>query len=473
MNKMMHSSDDMTRLFSAQRAASRRDPFPDYALRKSRIDRLIALLLENRAPICDAVAQDFGKRSADNTLAFDVLPPLNSLKYARKNLRQWMRPERRRSNFPYNLLGGKSEIHYGPLGVVGNISPWNFPVTLALCPMGGILAAGNRVMLKPSEYTPATSTLLQEKIASYFDPSEIAVVTGEADLSAAFSRLPFDHLLFTGSTSVARHVARSAADNLVPTTLELGGKSPVVVGDSADLHDVAKKLLFAKTLNAGQICLAPDYVLIHPARRDALIEALQVVAKSYFPRGYASPDYVNIISQRQVARLSLLLLKAEQAGNTVIPLFEGDATDERTVQPSLIKIDNADTDIMREEIFGPLLPILAADDFDAVVAEINSRPRPLALYYMGSDRHEIRQLTQRVACGGMVINDLLMHFLQDDLPFGGIGDSGMGSYHGREGFLRFSHAKSVYTQSRFDVGALLRPPYTERFRKLVQFQLKG
>lgn len=471
---MTANIDAMNRLFALQRAASRDEPMPDYAVRRDRIDRLIALLLDSKIEICEAVAQDFGKRSADNTLAFDVMPPLNSLKYARKHLRQWMKSERRHSNFPYNLLGGKSRVHYLPLGVVGNISPWNFPVTLALCPMGGILAAGNRVLLKPSEYTPATSELLRTLIAKYFHENEIAVVTGDAELSAAFSRLPFDHLLFTGSTSVARHVARSAADNLVPTTLELGGKSPVVIGASADLNAVAKKLLFAKTLNAGQICLAPDYVLIAPERREKLIEALRATAAQLFPDGIASPDYVNIITRRHAARLQSLLLHAEQDGNRVTPLFDrAESGDERALIPSVIRIDNKDTDIMREEIFGPLLPILGVAGLDATIAEINSRPRPLALYYMGSDRREIEMLTARVACGGMVVNDLLFHFLQDDLPFGGIGDSGMGSYHGREGFLRFSHAKSVYTQSPFDIGALLRPPYTERFRKLVQFQLKG
>lgn len=476
MNNMANPQTDMDelqRVFSLQRTAYNADPFPDYALRKDRIDRMIDILLQSRTEICAAVEQDFGKRSADNTLAFDILPPLNSLKYARKHLRSWMKPERRRSNFPYNFLGGKSEINYVPVGLVGNMSPWNFPVTLAICPMGGILAAGNRVMLKPSEFTPATSALLQQLIARSFDESEVAVVTGDAALSAAFSQLRFDHLLFTGSTGVARHIAASAAKNLVPTTLELGGKSPVVISDSADLKLVAKKLFFAKTLNAGQICLAPDYVLINPARRNELINEILTVAKSMLPQGVNSPDYVNIISDKQAMRLRHLLARAAEAGNTVIPIFKGEGADTRTLMPSIIRIDNVDTDIMREEIFGPLLPILAADSFEAMLAQINSRPRPLALYYMGTRDDEINQLTQRVACGGMVINDMLFHFLQDDLPFGGSGDSGMGSYHGREGFLRFSHAKSIYTQSPFDVGSLLRPPYTKRFRKLVEFQLKG
>jgi coniferyl-aldehyde dehydrogenase len=339
--------------------------------------------------------------------------------------------------------------------------------------MGGILAAGNRVLIKPSEFTPATAAVLQQLIGKYFDASEIAVVTGDAAFAAAFSALPFDHLLFTGSTSVARHIASAAAPNLTPLTLELGGKSPVVVGDTADLDVVAKKVLFAKTMNAGQICLAPDYLVIRADRRDQLVDAIKRAAQAMYPQGAASADYVNIINTRHAARLRGYLDDAQQRGNRVIPLFpeKNNSVDARCLPPHLVLIDGDGGSILGDEIFGPLLPIVAVPSFTEIPAVIARHSRPLALYYFGHDRHEIATLTNTVACGGMVVNDLLVHFLQDDLPFGGVGDSGMGSYHGREGFLRFSHAKAVFTQARPDIGALLRPPYGKRFRRLLDMQI--
>ena len=460
-------------LFEAQRLACLADPYPAAKLRIDRIDRLIELLRGQQYKICAAIEADFGRRSIENSRMFDILPPLNALKYAKKYLPDWMRAEKRSSNFPYGLLGATSRVQYIPLGVVGNISPWNFPVTLALSPMGGILAAGNRVMIKPSEHTPATSELLRELIVKAFAGDEIAVVTGAAPVSAAFSKLPFDHLIFTGSTSVARHIAQNAAPGLVPTTLELGGKSPVVVSRSANLADVAKKVLFAKTMNAGQICLAPDYLLVHPAQRAELIGEFQSAAKTLYPDGAASKDYVNIISERHVQRLQGYLDEARANGNHVIPLFDAaTSSDPRCLAPHLVEINNAGGRVMQDEIFGPLLPIVACENLDSMLAKIRSGPRPLALYYFGDDQREIDYLSTHVAAGGMCINDLLMHFLQDDLPFGGIGDSGSGNYHGREGFVRFSHAKAIYRQSRIDVGRLLRPPYGERFRALLNFEIR-
>lgn len=460
-------------LFERQRRAYLAEPYPPLPVRIDRIDRLIALLLREQATICNAIEQDFGRRSHENSRMFDILPPLNALKYAKKHLPDWIRPERRKSNFPYGLLGAKAHVQHIPAGVVGNIAPWNFPVTLALSPMGGILAAGNRVMIKPSEFTPATSAIMRELIARDFDASEIAVVTGDASVAAEFSRMPFDHLIFTGSTSVARLIAQSAAPTLVPTTLELGGKSPVVVSRTADLADVAKKVLFAKTLNAGQICLAPDYLMVSAAQKEALIGHFQRLAGEYFPEGAASRDYVNIISERHVLRLRGYLDEARAAGNQVLPLFNDDASDPRCLAPYIVDVTGDGGRLMQDEIFGPILPIVAIEDIDAMVAQIRSGPRPLALYYFGRDRREIDYLGTHVATGGMVVNDLLMQFLQDDLPFGGTGDSGFGNYHGREGFLRFSHAKAVFTQSRIDIGKLLRPPYGDRFRALLNFEIRS
>ncbi len=467
----------LERAFALQRKASRAQPYPSLELRRDRLTRLIELLCTHQDALCAAVAEDFGVRSALSTKLFDILPPLNALKYARSHLPRWMRPQRRRSSFPYNFIGARSRVRCVPLGVVGNISPWNFPLTLALSPLGGMLAAGNRVMIKPSELTPRTSEALRSLVAEYFSADEIHVVTGGADVAAAFSALPFDHLLFTGSTAVGRRVAQAAAPHLVPVTLELGGKSPVLVSDSADLAEVATKVIFAKTTNAGQICLAPDYVVVSRSRRDELVRQLQRAAAVLYPSGLASPDYANVISGHHVQRLRAHLDDAVRRGNRVIPLFDagsGVGGDPRRLGPSLVAVEAEGGTIMDEEIFGPILPVVAVDNLSDALRLVASRSRPLAVYYFGSDRGEIERISTEIVCGGLVLNDLMMHFLQDDLPFGGVGDSGMGSYHAEEGFRRFSHATAVFEQSRWvDLGWLLRPPYGTRIARLLKMQIKS
>jgi coniferyl-aldehyde dehydrogenase len=466
----------MERVFAVQRKASRAEPYPSLELRRDRLTRLIGLLCTHQDSLCAAVAGDFGVRSALSTKLFDILPPLNALKYARAQVARWMRPQRRRSNFPYNLSGASSRVRCVPLGVVGNMSPWNFPLTLALSPLGGMLAAGNRVMLKPSELTPRTSEALRACVAQYFDADEMHVVTGGVEVAMAFSRLPFDHLLFTGSTAVGRRVAEAAAPQLVPVTLELGGKSPVIVSDSADLAEVASKVIFAKTTNAGQICLAPDYVLVSRSRRERFVAELRRSAARLYPAGLASPDYANIISEHHVLRLRAHLEDAARRGNRVIPLFDAvpGGTDPRRLEPSLVLIDADGATVMEEEIFGPILPVVAVDDLSDALRRVASGPRPLAVYYFGSERREIDRVATEIVCGGLVVNDLMMHFLQDDLPFGGVGDSGMGGYHAEEGFRRFSHATAVFEQSRWiDLGWLLRPPYGSRIARLLKLQIRA
>jgi coniferyl-aldehyde dehydrogenase len=465
---------ELQRLFVLQFKASRDDPYPPEALRRDRISRLIDLLCTYQTELCDAVAADFGRRSADNTKLFDILPPINALKYAREHLSAWMRPVRRRSNFPYNLIGSKSKIRYVPLGVVGNISPWNFPLTLALSPVGGMFAAGNRVMLKPSELTPATSEALRYLIAKQFDGSEFAVIPGGSEVAGHFSRLPFDHLLFTGSTKVGRLVAQSAAANLVPVTLELGGKSPVLIGTGAKLDEVAAKVMFAKTTNAGQICIAPDCLMISRSQIDGFVTELRRAAKKLYPDGLASKDYVNVISERHATRLRAHLSDAAARGNQVIPLLEPrSSVDPRAVAPHLVVIGRDGGTLMEEEIFGPILPLIGVDSMSDAFQYVAGRPRPLALYYFGNAAQEIERVSFGLACGGLVINDLMTHFLQDDLPFGGIGDSGYGSYHGYEGFQHFSHAKAIFRQSAlFDVGRLLHPPFGKRTARLLKMQIK-
>jgi coniferyl-aldehyde dehydrogenase len=466
----------LERAFALQHEASRAEPYPSLELRRSRIARVIDLLCTHQDALCAAMAGDFGVRSALSSKLFDILPPLNALKYANAHLPKWMRPQRRRSSFPYNLIGARSRVRCVPLGVVGNIAPWNFPLTLALSPLGGMLAAGNRVMIKPSELTPRTSETLRGLIARYFPPEEIHVVTGGADVAAAFAALPFDHLLFTGSTAVGRRVAQAAAPHLVPVTLELGGKSPVLVSDSADLAAAASKVIFAKTTNAGQICLAPDYVLVTRSRRDQFVRELERSAAALYPAGLASPDYANVISERHALRLRAHLDDAARRGNRIIPLFDparNAGNDSRRLEPSLVLIDADGGTIMEEEIFGPILPVVAVDDLSDALCRVASRPRPLAVYYFGSDRGEIERVSTEIVCGGLVLNDVMMHFLQEDLPFGGVGDSGMGSYHAEEGFRRFSHATAVFEQSRWvDLSWLLRPPYGERTARLLKMQIK-
>jgi coniferyl-aldehyde dehydrogenase len=464
----------LERAFAVQREASRALPYPTLELRRDRLSRLIDLLCTHQDSLCAAVAEDFGVRSPLSTKLFDILPPLNALKYARAQVARWMRPQRRRSSFPYNWIGARSRVRCVPLGVVGNISPWNFPLTLALSPLGGMLAAGNRVMLKPSELTPRTSDALRDLTARYFGADEIHVVTGGADVAAAFAALPFDHLLFTGSTAVGRRVAQAAAPHLVPVTLELGGKCPVLVSDTADLAAVASKVMFAKTTNAGQICLAPDYVLVSRSRRDGFVRELQRSATALYPNGLASPDYANVISERHVTRLRAHLDDARLRGNRVVPLFSaGAGYDPRRLEPALVLIDADGGTIMDEEIFGPILPVIAVDDLSDALGRIAARARPLAVYYFGTDRRELERVSTEIVCGGLVVNDLMLHFLQDDLPFGGVGESGLGSYHAEEGFRRFSHATAVFEQSRWvDLGWLLRPPYGERIARLLKIQIR-
>lgn len=468
--------DNLELLFASQRKAQDLNPYPSVKLRVDRINRLIDLLITNKQQLCLAVENDFGQRCHELTTAFDILAPVHSLKYAKKNIDRWVRPKRHKANFPFNILGSKAYVKPVPLGLVGNISPWNFPITLALSPMGGILAAGNRVMIKPSEFTPETSELLKTLISDYFSQEEIAVVTGDVEVAARFAQLRFDHLLFTGSTSVARKVASACAPNLVPATLELGGKSPVIVGESANLLDVAEKVIAAKTLNAGQICLAPDYLLIHRSKVEDLISAMAQCAEKLFPQGINSPDYANLIQVRHVERLTAHLRDAEHNGNQVVPLFKSfknqTTDDPRRLAPHAIVVNNLSTSIMQEELFGPLLPIVPIDDFSDVLPIVQARRNPLAVYYFGHNPQELQIVEEQIPSGGLVINELLLHFTQDDLPFGGVGESGMGAYHGARGFQQFSHEKAVFTAPKYNVGKLLRPPYGERFRKLVNAQLK-
>ena len=433
-------------------------------LRRDRLMRSIALIRDNHAAISAAISADFGHRSLYQTMAADLVTTINMLQHSADNLAQWMEPEAAEVPVP----GMQAWIAPQPLGVVGIISPWNFPINLAFGPLAGVLAAGNTAMLKPSELTPKTSELLAELVARYFDPQELTVVLGDADVGQAFSRLPFDHLVFTGSTAVGKHVMRAAAENLVPVTLELGGKSPVVLDVDADAALAAARTMTIKTFNAGQICISPDYLLLPPQAEAAFVTAARDFMRQAFPTVQANPDYTAIISDRHYQRLLAVLDDAKSKGARVVSLAPEGEPDfdarSRKIAPHLVLDVSEEMLIMQEEIFGPLLPMKTyATSASEAIAWINAHPRPLAAYYFGNDPLRQQQMAQQTTSGALVINDVMTHASLDSLPFGGVGASGIGAYHGIHGFRRFSHAKPVVIQD--DAGTTnlrLRAPYQEK-----------
>lgn len=451
-------------LLEQQRSAFQAHPMPTLAARLGWLKRLRTVLVDEQEALAEAVSQDFGNRSRDETLFAEILPSLQSIDHVCKHLRRWMKPSRRPLGIAFQP--GSAQVFYQPLGVVGVIVPWNYPIFLAMGPLIGALAAGNRVMIKMSESTPATSQRVKELLASVFPEDQVAVVLGEADVGAAFSRLPFDHLLFTGATSIARHILHAAADNLTPVTLELGGKSPAIVSDSVPLDDAAERIAFGKTMNAGQTCVAPDYVLVPESRVEAFVDAYRQVIGRFYPQLSDNPDYTSIINPRQQARLNSYLEDAQTKGARLLPLFaEGQA---RRLPHTLLLDVTDDMLVMQDEIFGPLLPIVPYRQIDDAITYINARPRPLALYYFGYDRDEQQQVVEQTHSGGVGLNETLLHVAVCDLPFGGIGPSGMGHYHGHEGFLTFSKAKGVLRKPRLNATRVLYPPYGKGIQKLLR-----
>lgn len=445
----------LAELFAAQREAFAANPMPAAAQRLQWLASLHDLLCAEQQSLINAINADFGQRSADETLLAELMPSLFAIKDARKHLKRWMRPSRRKVGVAFQPASAK--VIYQPLGVVGIIVPWNYPLFLAIGPMVGALAAGNRVMLKLSESTPATGALLQRLFARIFPQDLVAIVLGEADVGIAFSRLAFDHLLFTGATSVGRQVMRAAAENLTPVTLELGGKSPAIVSRDVPLKDAAERIAFGKTMNAGQTYVAPDYVLVPEDRVQGFVEAYTKAVLRFYPTLADNPDYTAIINQRQLARLTGYLDDAIEKGAQVIALYE--TGQDRRMPFSLLLDVTDDMRVMQDEIFGPLLPVVPYARIEQAFAYINQRPRPLALYYFGYDKAEQQRVLEQTHSGGVCINDAVLHVVQDDLPFGGVGASGMGHYHGREGFLTFSKAKGVLSKQRFNAARWLYPPY--------------
>ncbi|MDH0292709.1 coniferyl aldehyde dehydrogenase [Pseudomonas sp. GD04087] len=450
-------------LLERQRQAYRANPMPDAGQRIQWLKSLANLLVTEQKAIIDAINADFSNRSADETLLAEVLPSLHGVHYATKRVKKWMKPSRRSVGMQF--MPASAKVIYQPLGVVGVIVPWNYPLFLAIGPLTGALAAGNRVMIKMSESTPESARVLKELLAKVFPEDLVAVVQGEVDVGVAFSKLPFDHLLFTGATSVGKHVMRAAAENLTPVTLELGGKSPAIISASVPMKDAAERIAFGKSLNAGQTCVAPDYVLVPQNRVDEFVESYRQVVQGFFPKLENNPDYTAIINERQLARLNSYLADAQARGATVVPLFP-QAQGRRLPQALVLNVSD-EMKIMQEEIFGPLLPVIPYQNLDQALSYVNERDRPLALYFFGYDKREQDHVLAQTHSGGVCLNDTLLHVAQDDMPFGGVGPSGMGHYHGHEGFLTFSKAKGVFSKPRFNAARVIYPPYGKSLQKLV------
>ena len=460
-------------LHARLREAAGRDPNPGWAARDARLAALERLLRENAPAIAAAISADFGHRSAHETQLLELFPSHEGLRHARRHLKSWMRPERRAVSLWF--LPGRARVLHQPLGTVGIIVPWNYPLYLAVGPLTAALAAGNRAMVKMSEYTPAFSALFAELVAKYFPADEVAVVQGDAAVAQAFARLPFGHLLFTGSTRVGYSVMRAAAENLTPVTLELGGKSPAILGPDYSLEKFAERVMVGKTMNAGQTCIAPDYVLVPAGRAREFVAAARQAVDACYPDILRTPDYSSIVNERHYRRLLGLVDDARGQGAEVAPLSaaaEPDAATRRIPPLALLNVTDA-MQVMQEEIFGPLLPVVGYRDLDEAIAYVNARPNPLALYYFDDDRSRIDRVLAKTLSGGVTVNDTILHIAQDNLPFGGVGESGKGHYHGFEGFETFSKKKAVFFQSRVNGIGLFKPPYGALFERMVRLLIRS
>ncbi len=470
---------DLKATLSAQRVAFMAELPVAIATRKDRLRRAIAMVADNADALCDALSEDFGHRSREQSMMTDIAASIAPLKHALKHVDGWAKREKRGVMFPLGLLGARAWVDHGPKGVVGVISPWNFPVNLVMGPLAGIFAAGNRAMVKTSEFTPRVAALFEEVVADHFASDELAFVSGGPDVGKAFAELPFDHLIFTGATGIAKHILHAAADNLVPVTLELGGKSPVVIGRSANIAQAAERIAIGKMMNAGQICLAPDYLLVPAEQEAAVVDAVVASASAMYPTLLANPDYTSVINDRHHQRLTDWIEDARGKGADIITVNPGKedfgASNSRKLPLTIVRGATDDMTVMQEEIFGPILPVRSYAAIDDAIGEVNRRDRPLALYYFGTDDAECQRVLDRTISGGVTINDVIFHVSMEELPFGGIGPSGMGRYHGHDGFKTFSHARATYKQSKLDVAKLagLKPPYGAATAKSIARQMKG
>ncbi len=468
--KMPEKNQEIERihtLFAQQKAAYRAHPMPSSTERRADLQRLKDGILKYKNELADAIYQDFSCRSKDETMVAEVMTAVQGINFAMKRLKKWMKPSKRH----VSMLFAPSHNHvmYQPLGVVGIVVPWNYPLQLAVLPLMTALAAGNRAMIKMSEFTPATNAVLKMLLAEAFSEDQVALIEGEVEVSTAFSETPWDHLVFTGSTAVGRIVMAAAAKNLTPVTLELGGKSPAIIAPNASMQDAVERICFGKSLNAGQTCIAPDYVLVPQGKEEEFIERYQATFAKMYPTLRDNDDYTAIINDRQHQRL---LSWAEEAKNkgakiTVVNPANEDFSGTRKMPLHIVQQGTADMQVLQDELFGPILPIVTYENIDAAIDYINDRDRPLALYMFTYDKNEQQHILERTHAGGVTINDTLMHVAQDDIPFGGVGPSGMGHYHGKEGFVALSKAKAVHRKGRFNSGQFVYPPYGTAIQALI------
>ncbi|WP_233865964.1 coniferyl aldehyde dehydrogenase [Paraburkholderia adhaesiva] len=463
------SRDSLDALLAAQRDAFLREPFPTWETRARHLKALRAMLLDNRDALAEAMNADFGQRSKAEVMLAEFVVLKQEIDGALKHGARWMKPQRR--SVGKWLMPGRAKVVPQPLGVAGIVVPWNYPLFLGAGPLVCALAAGNRAMIKMSELTPRTSALFETLISKTFERDHVAVVNGDASVGAAFTALPFDHLLFTGSTRVGHEVMRAASANLTPVTLELGGKSPALIGENARFDYAVDSLLLGKTLNAGQTCIAPDYVLLPRGTEARFIERARTRFSQLYPGFTSNGDYTSIITARHFDRLVRLSDEAQECGAQLHPLGDHDAA-ARRFAPVIVTNAPADSALMQEEIFGPLLPLVPYDTLDEALRYVNSRARPLALYLYADDARTIERVTHETVAGGMSVNETLMHIAAEGLPFGGVGASGMGAYHGHDGFVTFSKMKPVFTQSRFNGRGLIAPPYGRLFDFLINLMMK-
>ncbi len=469
---------DLQSILQKQKAAFTAAMPEAMSVRRDRIDRAIALLIDNKDEFARAVSADFGHRSTEQTLMTDIMPSVSAMKHAKKHFESWARGEKRKPTFPLGLIGAKAEVRYQPKGVVGVVAPWNFPIGMVMVPMAGILAAGNRAMVKPSEFTERVAEVFAQVVPKYFAEDEIAVIIGGVEVGTEFSKLAFDHMIFTGATSVGKHIMRAAAENLVPVTLELGGKSPTIIGRSADKGKAGQRIALGKMMNAGQICLAPDYLLVAKEQEHEMIESVKAGVSAMYPTLLHNDDYTSVVNGRNYDRLQGYLQDARDKGAELIEINPGgedfSTSNGHKMPLTIVRNVTEDMKVMQDEIFGPILPVMTYASIDDAIGYVNGHDRPLGLYYFGADKSEEDKVLSRTVSGGVTVNDVLFHNAMEDLPFGGVGPSGMGNYHGADGFKTFSHMRAVYRQPGLDVAGLagFKPPYGKATQKTLAKELK-
>ncbi|WP_081869881.1 coniferyl aldehyde dehydrogenase [Endozoicomonas numazuensis] len=470
---------EVKRLLELQRADFIREGEVSAETRIERLNQTIDLIHDNHDHIVQALAQDFGSRSGHQSIFSDVYFCLESLKHSRKHVRQWMKAEKRKLDLIYRITGSKAEVQYQPKGVVGILGTWNFPVNTVICPLAGVLAAGNRAILKFSEVSPATSALMESLVKTHFDEKVVAAVSGGPELGSEMTSAPFNHLVFTGSTNIGKKIMRSASDHLTPVTLELGGKSPVVVDREYDVQEAAEKIMIGKALNAGQVCLSPDYVFVHEDKLESFIEAATQWTRKMFPTMKNNKDYTAVVNERHYYRVKGCIDEAKERGTdvrTINPAKEALEPKDSVYKLPMTFIVNPDDDlgIMREEIFGPVLAIKSYRQISECLDFINARPHPLGLYIFSDQPSFQNKVIKQTQSGGVTLNDVIMHGGCENLPFGGVGDSGVGHYHGVYGFKEFSHARAIFKQGKINIQKLsgLIPPYTKKCDRALKAMVK-